>query len=170
MRKMLLLLLSLILLPAAGVRADPKLPDAVSDSALGRIKPSAVPSYRDPRSTIRYLVANEEQNRRRNRFCVVGYKYPSGMKQAWVLWEEERLLMLWDGSLYADTRLKALTMARRNLKLGRDTVATENDINGSTYIVTVDWWISIADDCRKHGEQYEIEPFRIVPSKTGDPR
>ncbi len=27
----------------------------------------------------------------------------------------------------------------------------------------MDWWISIADDCRKHGEQYEIEPFRIAP-------
>jgi hypothetical protein len=58
-------------------------------------------------------------------------------------------------------RLAGLAMARHSLMLGRDTVATENDIKGSTYLVTVDWWISIADDCRKHGEQYEIEPFAI---------
>lgn len=158
------------LLGWSSTQANHDLPDAVAGNASGRFRVSADPGYLDPRATIKYLLAIERANRERNRFCVVGYKFPSGNELAWVVWEEERLMMLWDPSLYADTRLKALTRARRNLKLGRDTVATENDINGSTYIVTVDWWISIADDCRKHGEQYEIEPFRIAPSKTSDPR
>lgn len=165
--------LLLAVLPAVGslsVMASTALPEGFGTTPIARFNVSADAGYRQPAKAMAYLVAKTSNNDRRNHFCVVGYQWASGNEQAWVFWEEERTLKLLDPSLYADTRLKALTMARRNLKLGRDTVATENDINGSTYIVTVDWWISIADDCRKHGEQYEIEPFRIVPSKTGDPR
>jgi len=165
MKKALAILVFLALGVWGGARAGTDLPDAFIGSALGRFKVSSDPDFQNSRATIKYLLAREGANQRRNRFCAVGYRFPSGNSQVWVLWEEERLLMLWDPSEYADWRLKALTMARRNLKLGRDTVATENDINGSTYITTVDWWISVADDCRKHGEQYEIEPFKIKPSK-----
>lgn len=167
MRKTLLALLAFW---SINVIAEDKLPDAVSDTATGRTKASSNPYYKDPAKAIRYLVARSGKNQQRNRFCTIGYKMPQGYSMVWALWEEERTLLLWRGSSDADMRLAGLAMARHSLVLGRDTVPTENDINGSTYLVTVDWWISVADDCRKHGEQYEIAPFRIAPSKTGDPR
>lgn len=158
MRKTILALLAFCSINAM---AKDKLPDAVSETATGRTRASTNPYYRDPAKAIRYLVASSGKNQQRNRFCTVGYRMPQGYLVVWTLWEEERTLLLWRGSSDADMRLAGLAMARHSLMLGRDTVATENDINGSTYLVTVDWWISIADDCRKHGEQYEIEPFAI---------
>ncbi|WP_454765124.1 hypothetical protein [Cupriavidus campinensis] len=158
-------LFTLLTLCLMNAHASDDLPPGIAKSADGRTKVAASPYYQNPASAMKYLVAKEGKNLQRNRFCAVGYNMHKGYPMTWVLWEEERTLILWRGSSDADVRTGGLWMARRNLKLGRDTVATENDINGSTYITTVDWWISVADDCRKHGEQYEIEPFKIKPSK-----
>lgn len=81
----------------------------------------------------------------------------------WVHWQEEKRLIMWDGSLYEDTRERGLLTARRDLELGKDTVETENDINGSSYLVTKRWWHAVANDCTAHGEKFTIKPFKVKP-------
>ncbi|QCP54866.1 hypothetical protein FAZ95_27565 [Trinickia violacea] len=114
-------------------------------------------------------VAFFKKNHQINRFCVVGYQWPDGYVNVWVLWREEKRLLLWDGALDPDSRADTLIGVHRSLKLGKDTVKTENDINGSTYLVTEQWWHAVADDCMKHGEKYVIQPFKVAePAKPSD--
>jgi len=142
----------------AGAGAD--LPDAFGSPPRGRFVVSRNPYFLNPERTIRNRVAIDGKNRVTNHFCVVGYEWPNGNLQVWVNWREQKTNILWDGSIYKDTREKQLTMARRNLRLGKDTVATQDDLNGSTYLETHAWWHAIADDCMANGEKYTIKPFR----------
>jgi hypothetical protein len=52
-----------------------------------------------------------------------------------------------------------LVMARRDLRLGEDTVETEDDINGSTFLVTRAWWHAVSRDCAANGQHYTIGWF-----------
>ncbi|TKC86983.1 hypothetical protein FAZ69_19500 [Trinickia terrae] len=114
-------------------------------------------------------VAFFKKNHRTNHFCVVGYRWRTGSMNVWVLWREEKRLLLWDGALDPDSRADTLIGVHRSLKLGKDTVKTEDDINGSTYLVTEQWWHAVADDCMKHGEKYVIKPFKVAkPAKPSD--
>ncbi|WP_231401513.1 hypothetical protein [Cupriavidus sp. WS] len=139
------------------------LPDAFGETPASRFVVSRNPYFLNPERAIRNRVAIEGKNRVTNHFCVVGYEWPDGVLQVWVNWREQKTNILWNGSIYKDTREKQLTMARRNLRLGKDTVATRDDINGSTYLETHAWWHAIADDCAAHGEKYVIKPFRPKP-------
>ncbi|MGO4279666.1 hypothetical protein SAMN05216321_102376 [Cupriavidus sp. OV038] len=141
------------------------LPPGIAEVASSRIKVSTNPYYRQPLHAMKHVLLSSGKNGRTNRFCAVGYKWPDGTSQAWVLWDEEQTLMLWRGNLYRDMRDIGLTAANRTLKLGRDTVPTPDDINGSTYLVTEAWWRAVANDCRKHGEKYVIKPFKAPKPK-----
>jgi len=143
--------------------AGADLPDTFGSPPRGRFVVSQNPYFLGPERAMRNRVAIDGKNRVTNHFCVVGYEWPDGNLQVWVNWKEEKTNILWDGSEYRDMREAGLTTARRNLKLGRDTVETVDDINGSTYLVTHARWHSIADDCAAHGEKYVIEPFRSKP-------
>lgn len=165
-----LVLSALLALAFLDVHAAGPLPPGIAETATGRIKVSASPYFRQPRHAMKYLLVTENRNDRTNRFCAVGYRWPDGTSQAWVLWQEEQTLMLWRGNRYRDMRDIGLAAAQRSLKLGRDTVPTDNDINGSTYLVTEAWWHAVANDCRKHGEKYVIEPFKAPqPADPGKP-
>jgi len=121
--------------------------------------------HRDPIITLKTLIASEQKNDRINRFCLVGYERTDDPSDGyvWVHWLEEQTLMLWDGSLSADWRAAGLTTARRSLRLGRDTVKTEYDIGGSTYLITEQTWHKRANDCATFGEKYTIHPFKAPP-------
>lgn len=67
-----------------------------------------------------------------------------------------------DGGLDEETRTDGLVMARRDLKLGKDTVETLDDIKGSTYLVTRGWWQAVAKDCAAHGEQVVVRSARVT--------
>jgi hypothetical protein len=82
-----------------------------------------------------------------------------------VHWKEERVLILWDGSEYPDSRDKGLIHTRRNLELDKDTVETEEELNGSTYLETRAWWESVAKDCDAHGEKFTVKPFTVKNNK-----
>ncbi|WP_029043046.1 hypothetical protein [Cupriavidus sp. WS] len=146
--------------PALSNAAD-DLPATFGSPPKGRFVVSKSPYFLHPERAMRQRVAFDKKNRVTNHFCVVGYEWPDGNLQVWVNWKEEKTNILWDGSEYRDMREAGLTTARRNLKLGRDTVETVDDINGSTYLVTHARWHSIADDCAAHGEKYVIKPFSI---------
>ena len=157
-------LLSAALICTTSFAAD-DLPDGFSEKPASRFVVSENPYYKDPRIALKNGVAAYKKNHRTNHLCVVGYQWKRGNIQVWVLWKEEKELLLWDGALDPDSRAKSLIGIRRDLKLGRDTVKTDNDINGSTYLETEQWWHAVADDCMKHGEKYVIKPF-----KTAKPR
>jgi hypothetical protein len=141
------------------------LPDGFSEKPASRFVVSDDPYYKDPQIAIKNGVAAYKKNDRTNHFCVVGYRWPDGYLNVWALWKEEEELLLWDGALDPDSRAESLTGVSRDLKLGRDTVKTDNDINGSTYLVTEQWWHAVADDCMKHGEKYVIKPFKVKSAK-----
>src|SRR5215469_11187896 len=155
---------ALIALPAlsfAGAKSAYDLPDAFDDLPEGRFVVSKNKYFGKADIPLKNRVALQEKNNQVNNFCVVGYRWKRGSMNVWVLWKEEATLILWDGDRYADTRQTSLNRARRNLELGKDTVKTRNEINGSTYLETEQWWHAIADDCMAHGEKYTIKPFKV---------
>ncbi|WP_454723651.1 MULTISPECIES: hypothetical protein [Cupriavidus] len=127
----------------------------------GRFAVSQNSYFLKPERAIRNRIAFEKRNHVTNHFCVVGYEWPDGGLQVWVNWREQNTNILWDGNEDRQLRELGLMATRRNLRLGKDTVETNNDIGGSTYLVTRRWWLGIADDCAAHGEKYVIKPFRL---------
>ena len=161
-----LLLLAALAFTCLNSLASDNLPPDIAKTATGRFKVSSNPHYRNPAGAMKYLLARTGRNDRRNHFCAVGYQWPEGTTQAWVLWKEEQTLMLWRGDLYPDMRDIGLFSANRSLRLGKDTVATANDLAGSTYLVTEAWWRAVASDCRQRGEHYTIKPFKAPVQRT----
>jgi len=143
-------------LPAA---AD-SLVDLFDVPPSNRFSVSQNPYFLKPERAIRNRIAFEKRNHVTNHFCVVGYEWPDGGIQVWVNWREQKTNILWDGNEDRELRELGLMATRRNLRLGKDTVETNNDIGGSTYLVTRRWWQGIADDCMANGEKYTIKPFR----------
>ncbi|HLX02281.1 MAG TPA: hypothetical protein VKS80_09190 [Trinickia sp.] len=157
-----------LLAPNQACSAD-DLPDGFASKPDRRFKVSQDPFYRRPQDAIRYRVAADKKNNRVNFFCVAGYQWMDGSRRVLVLWKEEATLMDWGGSRYDDLRESSLSRgAGHNTKLGRDTVKNPDDINGSTYLETEQWWHAVANDCMKHGEKYTIEPFKVSTPTTED--
>lgn len=105
------------------------------------------------------LVRVRQRNQRANHFCVVGYRWPGGDATVWVHWDEERRLLLWRDSSDPELRAKGLVLAQRDLRLGEDTVASADEIRGSTYRVTQAWWYAVVRDCQAHGERFTVAPL-----------
>lgn len=81
-------------------------------------------------------------------FCIV----EGAGTTAWVRWTEGNMLILWEpGDEYQIAR------SRRKLDLGKDVVATEAEIGGSTYLVTRQWVDQIQRDCESRGAKYTVE-------------
>jgi hypothetical protein len=138
-----------------------------SERPIGHIKASTLPYYKNPIYAIKNVISAEKMNKKINHFCVVAYEWPNRPATAWVHWKEENLVILWGGSVYRDTRDNGLIQSRRSLKLGRDTVATENDLGGSTYLETNAWWHAVVDDCAAHGEKFTVLPFKATKPYVG---
>jgi hypothetical protein len=146
--------------------ASGDLPEGFGEKPTSRFVVSDNPYYKDPRIALKNGVAAYKKNHQTNHLCVVGYQWPDGYKNVWVHWKEEKELLLWDGALDPDSRAKSFIGFSRSLELGKDTVKTEDDINGSTYLVTEQWWHAVADDCMKHGEKYVIRPFKAAKPRA----
>ncbi|SET58065.1 hypothetical protein SAMN05443639_103430 [Stigmatella erecta] len=110
--------------------------------------------YVGPEKTLKQLVIRQG-TQRLNHFCVIGYREPSGGEYAWVIWKEGRALILWEPS--ADPAYPtSLATSRRFLHLDRDVVASGEDVNGSTYLVTRDWVSQLTRDCESQGEKFAV--------------
>jgi hypothetical protein len=138
--------------------ADDDFPTAFDPAPLSRFKPSKVLNYGKPLLPIKKLLADENKNHRTQHFCVIGYQFSNG-QVAWVHWVEEKRLILWEQSNESSAIETSLTHSRRDLKLNVDTVKTIDDINGSSYLVTRDWWQAVAKDCAKYGEKATVKAF-----------
>lgn len=139
----------------AMARAESPLPDAFGSPPQARFVVSKDANFAHPERAMRRLLAGR---RGVERFCVIGYRWADGGQQVWVHRIRTRTLILWDGSDDDRTRDDQLRFSRRPLQLGRDTVATPEDIAGSTYLETHAWWHALANDCALHGERYAVRP------------
>lgn len=116
------------------------------------------PGYAQPEKSLELLVRTFG-TRRLNHFCVIGYRDPSGDEYAWVRWEEGKALILWEAA--ADpARPAMLSDSRRYLRLDKDVVASEEEVNGSSYLVTREWVKSVKNDCESHGDKFVISKPR----------
>ena len=111
-----------------------------------------VEGFKEPERVLRQLVISKRGGAINN-FCVVGYKDSSGLVTGWVHWVEGKALILWEPS--EDARA-SLIKSRRYLDLQRDVVATEEQVKGSTYLVTKSWVDRVLLDCKSTGDRYLI--------------
>ncbi len=158
MKRIIVLFLVLMMIGIPACSRD-SFPAEFDEQPTQRFDPSGDEYYGPPEPALKNLVTGENKNGATNQFCVIGYAYADKNASAWVHWLGEQRLLLWRGNSDQELREQGLTMAQRDLKLGEDTVETQSDINGSTYLVTRAWWQAVTQDCAAHGQRYTIEPF-----------
>jgi hypothetical protein len=134
-------------------------PAEFDEQPTQRFDPAGKEHYGPPEPALKKLLIAENKNRTTHPFCVVGYAYADNVSTVWVHWIDEQRLLLWRGNSDQALREQGLVMSKRDLKLGEDTVEAEDDIQGSTYLVTRAWWQAVTQDCAAHGQRYTIEPF-----------
>ncbi|MDR2871227.1 MAG: hypothetical protein LBV45_01625 [Xanthomonadaceae bacterium] len=128
------------------------------------------PVYLKPRNypsregVMRYLQSKQE-NTHPNRFCLVERKLP-GKQIAHLLmyWQEKNVLLDVPYIRKTDPETEAdLIRASRPLDLSVSVVETEDEVNGSTYLVTRAWVDEILTNCERKGVRMEIPAFEPVP-------
>jgi hypothetical protein len=149
-----------VLLLASTSHAGEKFPAEFDPPPAKRFIAADNLGYGPPEPAIKKLLLAAKKNKKLNHFCVISYELRSGNTHVWAHWREEKSLLLWRAGISEESRVNGLVMAHRDLKLGRDTVATPDDINGSTYLETHAWWHAVVDDCAAHGQKFTIKPFK----------
>lgn len=139
------------------------------DGASGFVKPerwlrSYLRTHRLSRSPVRL-----DGGRRFQHFCVVGYRpatvaKPAGAARstaqtnevefAWVYWRERNALILWEPTTHFED--SEPIYSRRVIDLEQDVVATEEEVGGSTYLVTRRWVDGVLSDCSRYGTQHSL--------------
>ena len=97
------------------------------------------------------VVVDEHAHRAENRFCVVG-QWTGAEEEAWVYWRQENKLILW---LPDKDNPHAIAGSEPYLNLTRDVVA-DDDVHGSTYLMTRRTVDEKIRACRQPGETYLI--------------
>lgn len=111
-------------------------PREFDEKPIARFRPAENLYYGPPVPALRALVAFEHKNGVPNHFCVVGYRWPGNHMTVWVHWQEEQRLLLWRGNSDLEMRTNGIIYAQADLKLGKDTVESADDIQSSTYLTT----------------------------------
>src|SRR5437868_4689536 len=158
MKRRMLVLSAWLMLAVAACNMD-SFPPEFEEKPVKRFVASDNEFYGPAEPALKQLLVDESKNSGTNQFCIVGYAYADKIINVWVHWVNGDRLLLWRGSSDPQSREQGLLMAQRDLKLGKDTVETPDQINGSTYLVTRAWWQAVAKDCAAHGQKYEIGPF-----------
>jgi hypothetical protein len=147
------LLVRLLLLPLCLMSAGQTLAQEASFFSVRKH-----PGYAQPERSLELLVRTRG-TRRLNHFCVIGYRDASGHEYAWVRWEEGKALILWEAAA-EPARPTRLADSRRYLRLDKDVVASEEEVNGSSYLVTREWINGVKRDCESHGDKFVISKQR----------
>ena len=134
-------------------------PSEFDEKPVLRFAPSNSEYYGPPEPALKQLLVAENKNGATNEFCVVGYAYADRIVNVWVHWINEQRLLMWRGNSDEELREQGLVMAQRDLRLGKDTVETKDDIKGSTFLVTRAWWQAVTQDCAANGQRYTIKRF-----------
>ena len=121
---------------------------------------------------LKYYVANYSTNDI-NHFYVGATQISGGeLDYAFVYWKEEQTILSY-GELQKDTTDDHDAEAWGppfGLKLGRDTVDTPEDIDGSTYLVTHRWWVDWMEQCIYKGKLYVVTLNEATNSFPNAPR
>ena len=80
---------------------------------------------------------------------------PGGFGVALVYWKEERTIMDYSELVPGSEGAEALAW-HHDLKLDRDTVDTQDDIEGSNYLITHRLWVGWMEQCLSRGREYVI--------------
>lgn len=122
--------------------AAPAAADGPADATVFDVKADKdFTRFRQPLATF----LRERHARLPAKVCVLGEQHADGTKSAWVIWRAGHTMLLWDGG---DA---AMASSRRLLDLHDDVVATEADVNGSTYLVTRAWVAQQQARCNARG-------------------
>ena len=109
------------------------------------------------RAVVEYLVARKAHGPAH--VCVLGERDGGGGRSASVWWREGARIIEWDG------RDAPLATSTSNLDLKRDVVATQDDLHGSTYLVTRQWVADFKSRCTRHGVSFVVRPAEIAAAR-----
>jgi hypothetical protein len=120
--------------------------------------------FSTPQLALKMFLIGAKKNRRTNHFCVIGYEWADGRREAPVFWKEGKEIMWWDGgSTTSWEDVNSIRHSKSNI-LGKDTVETFNEIRGSTYLMVRSGMEAIIRDCKKNGKWYVVKPFKAPPA------
>ena len=124
---------------------------------------ATTPGYGDPRAGLRVMMRDHRTHRRgAQHFCVVGYRYKDGDRNAYILWREGRRQILWEPHADPLDRVNEIAFSRRNLDLDHDVVA-DSVTNTSTFAIFRHEERAVARDCARAGRPYVVRyPTRRV--------
>jgi hypothetical protein len=146
--------LSIVLLTSALCSAQ--------DRAISHIPISQHPDYSPyVRPALRSLVAQSGVNRRNHFYICRVEIFEGGYDHAWVYWRENRAIVLWEPFRGYNARGDSdqtydLVFSRRYLRRDKDVVPTLEDVGGSSYLVTRQWWRETVRDCVQNGDRFVI--------------
>lgn len=112
--------------------------DIKSDSQFASYK-TAVADY-----------AKAKHSKTANDFCVLGYLTGDNLKNAFVIWKQGRQIIVWYGGD------QSLADSQRIINLRSDVVPTEDDLHGSTYLVTKAWVAEVTTTCNSDGVKVHV--------------
>jgi hypothetical protein len=149
-----------LLLYSFNLYATENFPKEFEPKPINRVMPSKDPYYGAPETAIEKMLLFKRKNSSKNHFCVIGYAWPDNYIDVWVHWKEDKRLLQWRGNSDKGMRENGLIYAQSDLQLGKNTVATPEDIKGSNYLVTNAWWNALTKDCATYGQNLTIKPFK----------
>lgn len=94
----------------------------------------------------------------------------TNMDSGMVYWKEGNMLLPYD-ELRPDATEDIFAWQHRALKLGRDTVNSEADLNGSTYMITTANWHDWVNQCSSKGKRYIVlrsDAGRMFPNAVSE--
>ncbi|CAE6686495.1 hypothetical protein R69927_01647 [Paraburkholderia domus] len=121
--------------------------------------------FRDYEKAIAHFLL-QHHTKTANDFCVLGVAGPGNLKQAWILWQQGRKIILWEG------RGAELDLSPRMVDLDKDVVKSDSDLHGSTYLVTKAWVDKLTVKCDQFGTKLRFRkrdgtPDKIAPKQSG---
>ncbi|WCM88656.1 hypothetical protein [Acidovorax sp. NCPPB 3576] len=166
--------------PAQGVSAPQRVPYPAIDPAFSRPDGRRMPS----RATLRAFLVELEQTKQVNAFCFVQQSVKQrpdekGESVVWMIWHEWATIQdvntVRHGQRYEPdpalddaTRGRSMASASGIVNIKTDVVPTEEDIRGSTSLVSRPWADRLLMQCKRVGTQVRIAAFKPpVPRHSG---
>jgi len=158
---------------ATAATASQPNPYPAIDPAFSRPDAGRVPS----RTTLRAFLAATEQTKQLNTFCFVQQSFKprppdeKGKSMVWMIWHEGMTIQdintvpqgqryRPDPALDDATRGRSMASASGTVDLTTDVVPTDDDIRGSTFLVSRHWVDHKLAQCRRVGVQVGIPAFK----------
>ncbi|CAM3673048.1 hypothetical protein [Paracidovorax anthurii] len=177
--------LTLALALAAALPAAAAAPAAQAASAPARTPyPAIDPAFSRPdprrmlsRATLRAFLAELEQTRQANAFCFVQQSFEprppdeKGESVVWMVWHEGATIQdvntVRHGQRYEPdpalddaTRGRSMASSSGIVNLKTDVVPTDDDIRGSTFLVSRPWVDRLLTQCQRVGTQVRVPAFK----------